>query len=140
MNIGGIFAVGGNNRLVHQLDDLAGSLINFVSHGFLFFLFKFDIRQHVKIFEGIIHRRFTGHLPVRVEKKPDKFLNILTDGHRKTDLAGLHQGLNIIGFIQVPGIINYDFDTFLVPTEWYPQLVEQKSFLETGQQFNRYRK
>ena len=33
-------------------------------------------------------------------------LDVFPDGHRKINLCGLHQGFDVIGLVQIPGIID----------------------------------
>ena len=80
VNIGRVFAVCSYDGLVHQFDNLAGCFIGFIRFNFLFFLFKFHIRNQVKIVQNIIFCLRTGGLMILIEEKLDELLDVFPDG------------------------------------------------------------
>ena len=69
--------------------------------------FKRNIRDDiVQIIKHLIVQRFG----FGIKEMVDEFFNIFPDRHRKINSVGFHQGLDIIGLIQIPRIIDQHFN------------------------------
>ena len=126
VDIGGIVTVSRNDNLVHKLDDFAGSFIVglFFQIAFFFFFFKSDVGNQVKIINALSDGFYVpGRGVILIKKMPDILLDILTDGHGEINPVGLHQGLDIVGFIEVSRIVNQNLHAFLIPAHRNPVFV-----------------
>ena len=139
MNIRCVFSISCDEDLVNKLYNLARRLIELIHLIFIifFFLFKGDIRHHVK-FIKIGFGRFgfvRDHLFIK--KKFYICLDIFFDANKKISLLCLQQGLYNINLVQIDRVINQHLYAVLIPSQRHPQILQKKGFFQIRQQFNR---